>query len=105
MIILISFINLFREQVPVLGMGFTVLFILPAAFVELPTDSVLALAPLKQIKIYCAGVWHNIMLSAVSFTILISLPFLAAPLFSIGSGIYIYGMDKVRKSSLIIFDT
>jgi len=83
-----------REQVPVLGMGFTVLFVLPAAFVELPTDNVLALPTLRQIKIYCAGVWHNIVLSVAAFFLLISLSFLATPLFSTGTGIYVYGMSE-----------
>ena len=84
-------------------MGFTVLFVLPAAFVELPTDNVLALPPLRQIKIYCAGVWHNIVLSVAAFFLLISLSFLATPLFSTGTGIYVYGMSEVKKSSSVIF--
>ena len=81
-------------------MGFTALLILPAAFVELPTDSVLTLPPLRQIKIYCAGVWHNCVLSAFAFILLISLPFLVIPVFSTGSGVYIYGMSKVKRIKL-----
>ena len=76
-------------------MGFAALFVLPAAFVDLPTDNVLTLPPLRQIKIYCAGVWHNIVLSGFAFMLLLMLPYLVVPLFNSGSGIYIYGTSQV----------
>lgn len=49
------FIN-FSEQVPLITIGFLLWFIIPAAFVELPTSNVNSLSPWKQLKIYCAGV-------------------------------------------------
>ncbi len=50
------------EDVRVLGFGAFVLFLLPAAFVDLPTDQLMALSPWQQLRVFAAGVWHNIVL-------------------------------------------
>ena len=47
----------------VLGFGMFVMFILPAAFVDLPTDQLLALRPMGQLRVFAAGVWHNVVLA------------------------------------------
>nr|SVE78939.1 EOG090X08FA [Daphnia lumholtzi] len=82
------------EQIPLIGFGLLVWFIVPAAFVELPTKDVTSLSPWKQLKIYCAGVWHNIVLSIVAFLIMTSLPILLMPLFQTGVGVCVLNLDR-----------
>lgn len=56
-----------KEDVRVLGFGLFVMFILPAAFVDLPTDQLLALRPMGQLRVFAAGIWHNIVLTGWGF--------------------------------------
>ena len=50
------------ENVRVLGFGVFVLFVIPAAYVELPTDQLRTKSSLQQLRVFSAGVWHNIIL-------------------------------------------
>nr|SVE79570.1 EOG090X08FA [Daphnia magna] len=81
------------EQIPLISFGLIVWLVVPAAFVELPTKDVTSLSPWKQLKIYCAGVWHNIVLSIIAFFIVTSLPILLMPLFQTGVGVSVLNLD------------
>nr|SVE75205.1 EOG090X08FA [Daphnia dolichocephala] len=87
-----------REQVPLVSVGLFLWLFIPAAFVELPTNDVTSLSPWKQLKIYCAGVWHNVILSAVAFTSLTLLPIFLMPLFQTGVGVYVLNLDMYSAS-------
>lgn len=41
----------FREDVHVNGFGFLLLFILPGAYVDVPTEEIRALSPFRQLKV------------------------------------------------------
>nr|SVE85575.1 EOG090X08FA [Daphnia pulicaria] len=81
------------DQVPLVSIGLILWLIIPAAFVELPTSNVVGLSPWKQLKIYCAGVWHNIVLSAMAFAVLMMLPILLIPLFQSGAGVSVVNLN------------
>jgi S2P endopeptidase len=76
-----------NEDIRVLGFGMFVFFALPAAHVDLPTDQLLSLRSFRQLKVFSAGVWHNVVLAVFAYVILFSVPFLSSPLFTHGSGV------------------
>ncbi|KAG0810738.1 hypothetical protein G6F26_001535 [Rhizopus arrhizus] len=52
----------FSEGVPIQSSGMFVLYLYPGAFVNIPDQQLQTLAPFRQLKIICAGVWHNLTL-------------------------------------------
>ncbi|XP_038214197.1 membrane-bound transcription factor site-2 protease [Zerene cesonia] len=68
-----------HEDVQVIAVGVYIFTIIPIAFVQLNTEHLNSLPILKRLKIYCAGVWHNLALAIFAMML-----FFAAPvLFSI----------------------
>lgn len=50
------------------------MFIFPGAYVDLCTDHLIVISPIRQLRIFCAGVWHNFMLVLIAFALLKSHP-------------------------------
>ncbi len=75
------------EQIPLATIGFMLWFIIPAAFVELPTSNVNGLSQWKQLKIYCAGV-KKFNVAIDKHIIHISFPYLNHAVASIGLAQY-----------------
>ena len=71
--------------VPLLSCGFVlVLWFLPVAFVSLSTTELEEISAWRRLKIFSAGVWHNIVLSGIAYVLLVNLvPALFAPLFQV----------------------
>ena len=67
------------QDVKLLGYGLYVIFIIPAAFVELSTSELGSLTPSDQLKVHTAGVWHNIALSCLAYGLILSYPYLLLP--------------------------
>ncbi|KAJ9591941.1 hypothetical protein L9F63_001543 [Diploptera punctata] len=84
-----------REDVHVSGIGVTVLLIVPVLYVHLNTEQYDALAARRQLRVICAGVWHNFMLAAMTLLILILLPTLLTPFYEIGSGVVVQSIDQI----------
>lgn len=82
------------EQVRVNGFGIFVLFLYPGAFVDLHSDHLAVISPKRQLRIYCAGVWHNFILVLLSLVLLWGLPFLLAPFYTTGIGAYVTLVEK-----------
>ena len=76
-----------NEDIKVLGSGLFVLFVLPAAFVDLPTDQLLAVRPFQQLKVFAAGIWHNVVLALIAYGVFFSTPVLVSPAFESDSGV------------------
>jgi len=76
-----------EADVRVLGFGIMVFFVLPAAHVDLPTDQLLALRKSRQLRVFAAGIWHNIVLAVVAYLVLFSAPSLFSPFFRHGTGV------------------
>ncbi|XP_036376758.1 membrane-bound transcription factor site-2 protease [Megalops cyprinoides] len=75
-----------REQVRLNGFGMFVFVIYPGAFVDLFTTHLHLISPVQQLRIFCAGVWHNFMLCVVALLALLLLPLFLFPLYSTGTG-------------------
>ena len=96
------------EQVRVNGFGIFLLFLYPGAFVDLHSDHLAVISPKRQLRIYCAGVWHNVILVVCSLLLLWGLPLLLAPFYTSGIGAYVTSVhsdnaltDKLQEGELI----
>lgn len=87
------------EEAKVLGCGLTVIGVLPAAFVDLSTEQMLSLHPWQQLKVFCAGIWHNVVLMFVAVLLLILLPFVFSIGYMYGSGVAIQHIQEWFPSS------
>ena len=74
------------EQVRVNGFGVFMLFLYPGAFVDLNSDHLNVISPQRQLRIYCAGVWHNVILVLCALGFLWTLPYSLAPFYSTDGG-------------------
>ncbi|KAG8450605.1 hypothetical protein GDO86_003034, partial [Hymenochirus boettgeri] len=75
-----------RESVRFNGFGMFIFIVYPGAFVDLFTTHLQLVSPVQQLRIFCAGVWHNFILSIVGLLILFPLPALLFPFYYIGVG-------------------
>ena len=77
------------------GFGVFVFIVYPGAFVDLYTDHLQVISPLRQLRIYCAGVWHNFVLVLLAISILITLPWTLVPMYALGNGVCITSVSDV----------
>lgn len=82
------------EQVRINGFGTFLLFIYPGAFVDLHSDHLTVISPRRQLRIYCAGVWHNVILSLSMVLFLQTMPFMLLPFYTINEGAVITHVEK-----------
>ncbi|XP_045567820.1 membrane-bound transcription factor site-2 protease isoform X6 [Salmo salar] len=75
-----------REQVRVNGFGVFVFVVYPGAFVDLFTTHLNLISPAQQLRIFCAGVWHNFVLCVAALCFLFLLPVLLFPVYYTGAG-------------------
>uniref|UniRef100_A0A671XL38 Membrane-bound transcription factor site-2 protease n=1 Tax=Sparus aurata TaxID=8175 RepID=A0A671XL38_SPAAU len=75
-----------REQVRVNGFGMFVFVVYPGAFVDLFTTHLNLISPTQQLRIFCAGVWHNFVLCVAALAFLFLLPILLFPVYYTGAG-------------------
>ncbi|XP_005109480.1 membrane-bound transcription factor site-2 protease [Aplysia californica] len=81
-----------REQVRVNGFGLFLLLLYPGAFVDLSTEHLQAVSPLRQLRIYCAGVWHNLVIAVAAAVVLVLLPGFLMPFYSTGISVVVTGV-------------
>lgn len=77
------------EEVQVLSIGFFVCTIIPVAFVQLNTDHLNSLDITRRLKIYCAGVWHNVATSLIAILLFFSTPTLFSLAYDTEQGVRI----------------
>ncbi|XP_054478915.1 membrane-bound transcription factor site-2 protease [Anoplopoma fimbria] len=75
-----------REQVRVNGFGIFVFVVYPGAFVDLFTTHLSIISPAQQLRIFCAGVWHNFVLCVAALAFLFLLPIVLFPVYFTGGG-------------------
>ncbi|KAM4796985.1 membrane-bound transcription factor site-2 protease [Rhinophrynus dorsalis] len=75
-----------RETVRFNGFGMFLFIVYPGAFVDLYTSHLQLVSPVQQLRIFCAGVWHNFVLCVVGILILFPLPALLFPMYNTGVG-------------------
>lgn len=82
------------EQVRVTGFGVFMLFLYPGAFVDLHSDHLSVISPKRQLRIYCAGVWHNIILVLCALGLLWCLPYVLSPFYMSGLGAVVTSLPR-----------
>uniref|UniRef100_A0A8C5QPK0 Membrane-bound transcription factor site-2 protease n=1 Tax=Leptobrachium leishanense TaxID=445787 RepID=A0A8C5QPK0_9ANUR len=75
-----------RETVRFNGFGMFIFVVYPGAFVDLLTSHLQMVSPVQQLRIFCAGVWHNFILGVAGILVLFSLPALLFPFYYTGVG-------------------
>lgn len=54
---------------------------------DLPKDQLSVLSPWRQLKIYCAGIWHNLVLVGIALLLLFGNPFFLKPFYIENAGV------------------
>lgn len=83
-----------KEDVHIVNIGFNIYFILPIAYVNLSSEKLLSLNPWKQLKILCAGIWHNIVTALLVYLLYLLLPHMFLFLFNVNTGVYVTNINK-----------
>lgn len=83
-----------KEDIHLGGVGFSCFFILPVAYVQISSERLMQLNPKRALRIICAGIWHNIVLSVGAYLVYISLPKLLSSCFAQGHGVSITYLSK-----------
>lgn len=84
------------------GFGLLLAIVYPGAFVDLYTDHLQAISPIRQLRIYCAGVWHNFVIVVVAIFIILTLPWLLLPFYSTGTAVVVLDVVEVRNHHLVL---
>ena len=82
------------------GFGVFVLVLYPGAFVDLSTDHLLSLSACQQLRVFCAGVWHNFVVVVVALLIFVTLPTLLAPFYVSGRSVMVTALPGVCSKTL-----
>lgn len=78
-----------REDVQLFGLGILIAFTIPIAYVYISSEQLSSLPLKNQLRVTCAGIWHNVVLATVAATILMLSTWLWAPFYAVGNGIYV----------------
>lgn len=80
-----------QEDVQLFSVGVHVFTIIPIAFVQLSTEHLNSLSATKRLKIYCAGVWHNIATAGMAIIIFFFIPILFSIAYESDIGVRVTG--------------
>lgn len=78
------------------GFGIFIVALYPGAFVDMCTEHLQSVSPIRQLRIYCAGVWHNFVIVIVALLVLLSMPWFLSPLYHTGNSVVITSVADVR---------
>uniref|UniRef100_A0AC35F688 Membrane-bound transcription factor site-2 protease n=1 Tax=Panagrolaimus sp. PS1159 TaxID=55785 RepID=A0AC35F688_9BILA len=78
-----------NANVRVTGFGIFIYGIYPGAFTEIDTDELERATSAQKLRIYSAGIWHNLILALLGYFVYIFIPFLCLPLFHTGAGVLV----------------
>ncbi|XP_035223800.1 membrane-bound transcription factor site-2 protease-like [Stegodyphus dumicola] len=69
------------------------------AYIAVDNEQLLQLSYWQQIRIYSAGIWHNIVLSIFAILLLVSNTILLAPVFQKGNGLTVLHVEQHSSAS------
>lgn len=75
------------------GIGAFFAVLLPGAYVNL--SGIEDMSPRAQLRVYCAGAWHNLVSASLALFAVYTLPMLVAPAYEIGSGALVVNVPHV----------
>ena len=82
------------------------MFIFPGAYVDLHTDHLEIATSIKQLRIFCAGVWHNVVVVLISLLILYFHPYVVYMLFiktaSVAQINEVFSLNIIKSNVLIL---
>nr|CAD2193966.1 unnamed protein product [Meloidogyne enterolobii] len=81
------------SNVRVTGLGFFVFAIYPGAFTEVEPTELDRCSCAQKLRIYGAGVWHNIILAFLDFFLLLLIPVIFKPFYSNNAGVVVTGIS------------
>ncbi|VDK60175.1 unnamed protein product [Anisakis simplex] len=87
-----------HSNVSVNGFGLFFIALYPGAFTEIDSDALKHSTSAQKMRIFSAGIWHNLVLTLISYILFISLPYLLSPLYDHNNGVLI--MDVSKESGL-----
>lgn len=79
-----------QEDVQLISVGIYVFTIIPVAFVQLNTEHLNSICVIKRLKIFCAGVWHNLAAAFIALILFFSAPILLYIGYETGIGVRIF---------------
>ena len=102
------------ERVKTEGVGIFIAYVIPGAFVRLEEGLLPQLPTRAQLKVYCAGAWHNLVLAVLCVIATSSMPFALFPFYqkSVSSGLALdlprdspfYGRTEILNEALLALD-
>lgn len=81
-----------REDVHLVGFSVTIFFIVPVVLTHL--DQLESVSSIKQLRVTCAGVWHNIFLALIAAVVATALPWFLYPFYDFGTGVQVESITK-----------
>ncbi|KAL3084843.1 hypothetical protein niasHT_031728 [Heterodera trifolii] len=87
-----------NANVRVTGLGVFLFAIYPGAFTEVEPDQLDRCSCAQKLRIFGAGIWHNVLLALVGVLILSLLPVLSLPFYANNGGVVVVDVDP--KSGL-----
>ncbi|CAO1948142.1 unnamed protein product [Urochloa humidicola] len=87
------------EGVEIAYVAIFVVVLFPGAFVALNYDLLQNLPLFSMLRIYCAGIWHNIVLCAVCVLMTLLLPVVLYPLYVRGDGLMVTRIPQTSPLS------
>ena len=82
------------EQVRLNGFAVFLCLLYPGAYVDLHSDHLRLISSKRQLKIYCAGSWHNVVIALAALGALYCQPFLLHPFYNIGRGVVVTSLSE-----------
>ncbi|CAF1538868.1 unnamed protein product, partial [Didymodactylos carnosus] len=70
------------EQIRVNGCGYFIFLLYPGAYVDLHQEQLQMISAVRQLRIYCAGVFHNMVLVAIALIFLLINPLIMKHLYT-----------------------
>lgn len=86
------------ERVRLHGFGLFIFGLYPGAYVDLNSSDLQSLSPFSQLRVYCAGVWHNAVIALLSVVVFYLLPVILSPAYDLGTGV---GITYLREDSVV----
>lgn len=84
-----------REDVHISGVGLFAVLLVTASFAKINSEQLSMLHPRRQLRIFCAGIWHNIILALFAYFFLVMIPIFFYPVYEIGRGVSVQSIKEV----------
>ncbi|KAG8192340.1 hypothetical protein JTE90_002160 [Oedothorax gibbosus] len=83
-----------REQISLDACGVAIYGIVPIAYVKLPTEQMKNLLPKQLLRIYSAGIWHNLVLAFFALLLMWISPIFLSSILQLKKGVTVVSIKK-----------